>query len=214
MNYISYCLYFAWKCNLLDMHWILSAFITVKSLVWLLLDIVLVLLPKIQECLNFLTNKLFEVTLHTFVCIIYWPKFLLWISFQHSVEHIVKMIKLLILWNFLNIVLFLFQLKEYSQKAVEILRAQNHILTNHPNSNIYKYVYTNILSFNMVNQISSSGHHLQKTVTFLYSLLQHSFRFSWVWWLLPGEWPLLGVQQSRSSFLSMCNTTSFNGHKL
>ncbi|XP_075046927.1 E3 ubiquitin-protein ligase UBR4 isoform X4 [Mixophyes fleayi] len=27
--------------------------------------------------------------------------------------------------------------KEYSQKAVEILRAQNHILTNHPNSNIY-----------------------------------------------------------------------------
>lgn len=40
---------------------------------------------------------------------------------------------------------FLFQLKEYSQKAVEILRTQNHILTNHPNSNIYKYVYTNIL---------------------------------------------------------------------
>lgn len=33
---------------------------------------------------------------------------------------------------------FLFQLKEYSQKAVEILRMQNHILTNHPNSNIYK----------------------------------------------------------------------------
>lgn len=32
----------------------------------------------------------------------------------------------------------LFQLKEYSQKAVEILRTQNHILTNHPNSNIYK----------------------------------------------------------------------------
>lgn len=30
------------------------------------------------------------------------------------------------------------QLKEYSQKAVEILRTQNHILTNHPNSNIYK----------------------------------------------------------------------------
>ncbi|TRY87094.1 hypothetical protein DNTS_009169 [Danionella cerebrum] len=29
------------------------------------------------------------------------------------------------------------KLKEYSQKAVEILRAQNHILTNHPNSNIY-----------------------------------------------------------------------------
>ncbi|KAM6434914.1 E3 ubiquitin-protein ligase UBR4 isoform 2-T2 [Liasis olivaceus] len=27
--------------------------------------------------------------------------------------------------------------KEYSQKAVEILRMQNHILTNHPNSNIY-----------------------------------------------------------------------------
>uniref|UniRef100_A0A8C5WBA2 Ubiquitin protein ligase E3 component n-recognin 4 n=1 Tax=Leptobrachium leishanense TaxID=445787 RepID=A0A8C5WBA2_9ANUR len=27
--------------------------------------------------------------------------------------------------------------KEYSQKAVEILRTQNHILTNHPNSNIY-----------------------------------------------------------------------------
>lgn len=30
------------------------------------------------------------------------------------------------------------KLKEYSQKAVEILRTQNHILTNHPNSNIYK----------------------------------------------------------------------------
>ncbi|XP_057245015.1 E3 ubiquitin-protein ligase UBR4-like, partial [Malurus melanocephalus] len=29
------------------------------------------------------------------------------------------------------------KLKEYSQKAVEILRTQNHILTNHPNSNIY-----------------------------------------------------------------------------
>ncbi|TWW56459.1 E3 ubiquitin-protein ligase UBR4 [Takifugu flavidus] len=29
------------------------------------------------------------------------------------------------------------KLKEYSQKAVEILRAQNHNLTNHPNSNIY-----------------------------------------------------------------------------
>ncbi|KAF7239331.1 E3 ubiquitin-protein ligase UBR4 [Varanus komodoensis] len=29
------------------------------------------------------------------------------------------------------------KLKEYSQKAVEILRMQNHILTNHPNSNIY-----------------------------------------------------------------------------
>ncbi|XP_064423992.1 E3 ubiquitin-protein ligase UBR4 [Latimeria chalumnae] len=29
------------------------------------------------------------------------------------------------------------KLKEYSQKAVEILRALNHILTNHPNSNIY-----------------------------------------------------------------------------
>uniref|UniRef100_A0A673KP75 E3 ubiquitin-protein ligase UBR4 n=1 Tax=Sinocyclocheilus rhinocerous TaxID=307959 RepID=A0A673KP75_9TELE len=29
------------------------------------------------------------------------------------------------------------KLKEYSQKAGEILRAQNHILTNHPNSNIY-----------------------------------------------------------------------------
>lgn len=34
--------------------------------------------------------------------------------------------------------LIVFQLKEYSQKAVEILRTQNHILTNHPNSNIYK----------------------------------------------------------------------------
>lgn len=39
-----------------------------------------------------------------------------------------------------HLLLFLFQLKEYSQKAVEILRAQNHNLTNHPNSNIYKYV--------------------------------------------------------------------------
>uniref|UniRef100_A0A4W3HBC8 Ubiquitin protein ligase E3 component n-recognin 4 n=1 Tax=Callorhinchus milii TaxID=7868 RepID=A0A4W3HBC8_CALMI len=29
------------------------------------------------------------------------------------------------------------KLKEYSHKAVEILRTQNHILTNHPNSNIY-----------------------------------------------------------------------------
>uniref|UniRef100_A0A8C8CQK5 UBR-type domain-containing protein n=1 Tax=Oncorhynchus tshawytscha TaxID=74940 RepID=A0A8C8CQK5_ONCTS len=29
------------------------------------------------------------------------------------------------------------KLKEYSQKAVEILRTQNHILTTHPNSNIY-----------------------------------------------------------------------------
>ncbi|CAG03215.1 unnamed protein product [Tetraodon nigroviridis] len=29
------------------------------------------------------------------------------------------------------------KLKEYSQKAVEILRTQNHNLTNHPNSNIY-----------------------------------------------------------------------------
>lgn len=36
--------------------------------------------------------------------------------------------------------LIVFQLKEYSQKAVEILRTQNHILTNHPNSNIYKWV--------------------------------------------------------------------------
>lgn len=38
------------------------------------------------------------------------------------------------------LIYLLFQLKEYSQKAVEILRAQNHNLTNHPNSNIYKYV--------------------------------------------------------------------------
>lgn len=37
-----------------------------------------------------------------------------------------------------NVCICIFQLKEYSQKAVEILRAQNHILTNHPNSNIYK----------------------------------------------------------------------------
>lgn len=39
-----------------------------------------------------------------------------------------------------SIFLIVFQLKEYSQKAVEILRTQNHILTNHPNSNIYKWV--------------------------------------------------------------------------
>lgn len=61
--------------------------------------------------------------------------------------------------------LFIFlQLKEYSQKAVEILRAQNHILTNHPNSNIYKYVdrylNQNIQSYNSEN--ATTGCHLHK----------------------------------------------------
>lgn len=59
---------------------------------------------------------------------------------------------------------FPFQLKEYSQKAVEILRAQNHILTNHPNSNIYKYVFTNMLYCHKGNAISSSGHRIDKNI--------------------------------------------------
>lgn len=40
----------------------------------------------------------------------------------------------------------------------------------------------------------------------VYSLLQHSVRFSWVWWLLPGKWPLPGVQQSRGPLFGMYNT--------
>lgn len=110
--------------------------------------------------------------------------------------------------NCLNGFPFLFQLKEYSQKAVEILRAQNHILTNHPNSNIYKYVYTNVLSCSKENAISCSWHHLLKNVIIWCFLMQHAVRSSGVWWILSGEWPLLGVQQSRSSLLSMCNTPS------
>ena len=49
----------------------------------------------------------------------------------------------------------LFQLKEYSQKAVEILRTQNHILTNHPNSNIYKWACSAFSLFEVPVAIST-----------------------------------------------------------
>lgn len=44
--------------------------------------------------------------------------------------------------------------------------------------------------------------------------LQHTLWISGVWWLLSGKWPLLGVQQSRSSLLREWNTPSQNGHIL
>lgn len=120
-------------------------------------------------------------------------------------------------WNCFVSLIYLcifLQLKEYSQKAVEILRAQNHILTNHPNSNIYKYVdrywNRNIQSYNSEN--ATIGHHLHKITCVFF--LQHTLWISGVWWLLSGKWPLLGVQQSRSSLLREWNTPSHNRHIL
>lgn len=74
------------------------------------------------------------------------------------------MIMLQSLYEIVLILSSLFQLKEYSQKAVEILRAQNHILTNHPNSNIYKYVYANLPCCPKEKAISSSAHDINKHV--------------------------------------------------